>query len=234
MTDVYVYGLLATPAAERACAADPSGRLTAVPGGAVAAVCEPASAETIATAAEDDTRLAALARRHDAVVHLLAGFGPTLPVRMGTVCVAARLGEALTTTEAELLAQLAHLRGCSEWRLRVRSAAPGRETAPSARSALSGTEYLLRQQARRAAVAEQPAFADLDAVVAEFSVGSGPVTEAGDLRSRSYLIEDARTDALFERVGPLLEQASARGEETSLSGPLPAYSFADVRLGGAQ
>jgi hypothetical protein len=233
MSEVYVYGLMTAVDAGAACAADPSGRLTPVAGDAVAAVCEPASRVSIAAAGEDGAQLAALARRHDAVVNLLAGYGPTLPVRMGTCCTSDRLAPALVAAEADLLAQLDRLRGCSEWRLRVRPSAAEPSPAPSARSALTGTEYLRQRQARQATTTAPSAFADVDAVVAEFSSGNGPVDESGGLRSRSYLIEDARTDALFERVGPLLEQATARGDQVTLTGPLPAYSFADVELGGA-
>lgn len=239
MTDgtIYVYGLMSDADAGAVCAADPSGRLLRVSGGPVAAVGEAVSPASIASVTDDDERLAALARRHDSVVHLQAAYGATLPVRLGTLCEARQLSDVLHAAEAELLEQLHLLAGCGEWRLRVRPAtAPARDRGAerARRSALTGTEYLMQRRTRRTAVAEPPTFADLDAVLAEFSVSSTAPGEAASGRSRSYLIETRRVDALLQHVTPLIEQAVARGEQVELTGPLPAYSFAAVQLGGSR
>lgn len=240
---LYVYGLMTAAAAHEVTAADPSGRLLPVIAGDVAAVCELVEPETVAAAATDDDQLAALARRHDSVVHLLAGYGATLPARMGTVCAADRLAQALAEAQPELTRQLQLVRGCSEWRLRVTPAAPresGREERAGARddaASLSGTEYLRQRRAQRTAVAETTtrsasSFSDLDAVMTEFSTDSGALVQGmrGSARARSYLIADDRADSLLTTIGPLLQQAMQEGEQVTFAGPLPAYSFVELRL----
>ena len=241
---LYVYGLMAADAASRAAAADPSGRLLPVVAGEVAAVCELVQPETVAAAVTDDDQLAALARRHDSVVHLLASYGATLPARMGTVCGGDRLAAALADAQDALRQQLQLVEGCSEWRLRVTPAArrdERRGSRPSERAhatATSGTDYLRQRRAQRTAVVEaaveaRSSFADLDAVLTEFSADSGDVIQGvrGSAHARSYLIADARADALLTTIGPLLQQAMQAGEQVTLNGPMPAYSFVELRLG---
>lgn len=232
---LYVYGLMEASAAEQVAAADPSRRLLPVVTGDVAAVCEAVCPESVAAAATDDDQLAALARRHDSVVHLLAGYGATLPARLGTLCEAAFLVKALDAAQAELREQLQLVRGCHEWRLRVASPAPARRRERVPHRDVSGTDYLRERLAQRAAVAERPqtSFSRLDAVLSEFSTATGDVlAEAGaSSHARSYLVEDTRTDALLAALQPLLDQAAQAGEQAHLDGPAPAYSFAQLQLG---
>jgi hypothetical protein len=238
---LYVYGLMEAAPAQTVTEADPSGRLLVVAASGVAAVCEAVAADTLAVAATDDDELAALARRHDAVVHLLAGYGPALPARMGTVCARDRLAEALERGRDGLVGKLQQLRGHHEWRLRIdRAARPeadrgGRSATGSDRTAMSGTEYLRRRRASRTALADAApsVFPTLDSMMGEFSADAGDVLRSarGTAISRSYLVDDARVDTLLARVNPLIERAIESGERVSLAGPLPAYSFVDFSLG---
>jgi hypothetical protein len=189
----------------------------------------------VAAATEDDDQLAQLARRHDSVVRFLATCGPALPVRMGTMCSPDKLAAGLVEAEDEIVDQLARLRNRHEWRLRVEHDTAAEAPPRRPTRAESGTDYLLRRRTELSAgLAAGPddAFAAADAVLCTFSAEAGTVRRFGRTsRSRSYLVADGVVDNLLATLGPVLDGATTRGAKLVLTGPLPAYSFADVRLG---
>src|SRR5436305_328042 len=76
----------------------------------------------------EGSRLAELARRHDAVVTALGCLGAVLPVRLGTLLPErAALATLLQDGHTGLADALDNVRGCAEWQVRV---APG--AAPAA------------------------------------------------------------------------------------------------------
>jgi hypothetical protein len=109
--------------------------------------------------------------------------------------------------------------------------------SPRATRPESGTSYLLRRRDELAAPPDQggrDAFTAVDALVRSFGAVPGELRDDGNAgQSRSYLVPDAVVAELSAALEPLCDRWAARGTDVELSGPLPAYSFADVRLGAA-
>lgn len=233
-TCVYVYAVVgddhpATVAADRG--AYLVGR------GPVRAVCSAIDSALLTTLTDAGTEetLVGLARRHDVVVRELAEAGATLPVRLGTLCAdAERLERALAHSSDALAAQLAAVRGCGEWSVRV-LAEP--EPDPSADPDATGTDYLLgrrrakerRARRRRAAADAIRELHEALSVYARRNAASSAL--AGErLFSGVYLVPHAYSADVEERCAAAAARLAKSGARLLSTGPLPAYSFADVQL----
>lgn len=165
--------------------------------------------------------LARLARWHDDTVRALAVDGPVLPIRLGSVAAdAGALQRAIAARSGELAADLDRVRGRAEWT--VRTIPLRRVEAPDDEP--TGTAYLLARRTESRLRATTSALLDeayeAIASAAERSVpGSYLVTAA---RERDFLATVSRYD---ERLQP-------GGYALRVLGPLPPYSFVDVRLTG--
>ncbi len=189
---------------------------------------------------EDLRWLEQVARRHDDVVHAVAGRGPTAPLRLATICLDDDGVRSRLTEWHDALAQaLDRVEGRSEWSVKVyvtASTEPGAgDTEPG-----SGADYLRRKRAqsvrRREAEEHGTATAtELHAALAGSAVASrllppqdprltgheGTMTLNG-----AYLVADVDADEFVAETGRL---AAAHADvRLEVQGPWPPYSFATL------
>lgn len=238
---VYVYGLVDSSIDPRLLArASGAGDLDVTALGPVAAVhawIDPAQLQDLEPNVDEGSRLTDLVRRHDGVVTALAGAGPVLPVRLGTLLPDCdTLRRVLADCAADIAEGLERVRGRAEWNLRV--LAPSSHPGPAevaASSTTTGTEYLLgrRDARRRAADLRDEVAAAVEALdscladLADEAVGDHP---SGTALSRAYLVPTAIQEAFVAAGEQGISELEPLGCIAALRGPLPAYSFADVRL----
>ncbi len=180
--------------------------------------------------------LARLARCHDGVVRELAEHGPVLPVRLGTLCPDIDcLMRLLRRGADDLGAQLDSVRNRSEWALRVR--APHRRDGAPPQRAASGTSYLMAKVAAVDAAVERESslsvsMRDADRALARLAeeTGGPEPYAAGAAISRTYLVADDRRSAFHATARAAVAELRALGCEAEVAGPLPPYSFVDLRL----
>lgn len=247
-TCIYVYGIVDGSSDDGALDGFREGtRLDVTPAGRIAAVhTEMKGAELAGVDAEVAERspLAELARRHEEVVTALAARGAVLPVRLGTLFPGRdALVKVLQDGHAGLVDALDAVRGCAEWQVRVtRTAAPTAVTEPGETDPATvrgGSVYLLdRRRSRRRAVEQHERLcAVLEGIDQALSFlakdSAGPLLAAGSARRRSYLVPDSERGAFVAIVEQGAAQLMDVGADVRLSGPMPAYSFADVRFGSA-
>lgn len=197
---------------------------------------------------DEGSRLADLVRRHDEVVMALALAGPVLPMRLGTVLPdRSALAQLLADEHAGLADALDRIRGRGEWQLRVRRLAEGETPATAAQDAEvgtgvgAGTAYLLgRREARRRTTEQRESVrAVMDALDESLSrfadAATGPGYAApGPLVSRAYLVSELLQESFVTAGSDGITALWELGCDVQLRGPLPAYSFADIRLGSPQ
>jgi hypothetical protein len=246
---VYVYGIVDSsiqPGMLIGAARGPELELTSV--GAVAAVhCRIDTSEMTDLEPEivEGSRFAQLVRRHDEVVTALALAGPVLPVRFGTLLADCdRLTEALTDGEQQLSSALDRVRGCAEWQLRVTppTSEMSDQVHPASNGAASagpGTLYLLgKRDARRRAVDRHSQVVEavraLDAELSERAHECAGPALSGASGKRAYLVGHTEQGDFLTVCGHAAEALERLGCTVTLHGPLAAYSFTDVRLGGAR
>lgn len=215
--------------------------LTAV--GRAAAVhtrIDPALLQDVEPEIAEGSRLAALVRRHDEVVTALALAGPVLPVRLGTLLPDEEaLRQMLADAEPSVADGLDRVRDRAEWDLRVSTPTPTQAaTLPVDDGGQgSGTPHLLgrRDARRRAAERRTDVYSSIAAVdeqlagLADETVGAG---RADGTRSvtRAYLVHNARQEFFLAAAQEAAAELERLGCAVALRGPLPAYSFSDVRL----
>jgi len=242
---IYVYGIVdATPQPSPLGNAGRGAALQIAAVGAVGAVyswIDPADLQDVQPEISEGSRLARLVRRHDEVVTALALGGAVLPVRLGTLLPdLPSLTKILRDAGAAILAALDRVRGCAQWDLRV--VTPADEASPLATvsgsgEAGSGAAYLLgRRDARQRAAHRRSevhaAVAKLDERLAEFAVerSSPGLDGATTCLARSYLVRQELQDDFVAAARHGVSDLEGLGCEAAVRGPLPAYSFADVRL----
>lgn len=197
---------------------------------------------------EDLDWLATTARAHDAVIDVVVGFGPAVPMRLATVYLHdGRVRELLTKREHAFRAALRRVTGRTEWGVKVYAdphalAGPEHSARAEAESGARGpgTAYLLRRRAQLSAreAAEQRAAAhgqdthDTLGRIAAASKRHPPQDPrlTGDQRwmvlNGAYLVDDQRTDEFAAAVAALGDEH--QGVRLELTGPWPPYSFAGV------
>lgn len=187
---------------------------------------------------EDLATVETLARAHDAVLEAALRAGDVLPFRLCTLYEtpdAAR--DMLAAKEGLFRGVLARLRGKAEWGVKVFVKA--RPEAVGVGSPASGTEYLTRRRAERAAVATHSEAVE-DAATEIHARLTGRVAAAVTARLQdrrlsgrsdemilngAYLVAHEDADDFRAVVSALAEHYAERGLELSLTGPWPAYSF---------
>jgi Gas vesicle synthesis protein GvpL/GvpF len=191
----------------------------------------------------EGTRLAELVRRHDEVVMALALGGAVLPVRLGTLLPDRSALSRLLEDGHDMIAEaLDRVRGRGEWQLRITCSAAEDEPAgpiPAAPSGSgAGTAYLLarREERRRVDQHRERVLAAIDALddslsfFADDAAGPG-FTGSGLSVSRTYLVSHLLQESFIAAGEDGIAALLKFGCEAKLRGPLPAYSFADIRLG---
>ncbi|MGN6606397.1 MAG: GvpL/GvpF family gas vesicle protein [Jatrophihabitans sp.] len=202
----------------------------------VGALCRDLDASALDDLTDDSgAGLLRLAEQHDAVLRRHATAGAVLPVRLGTLYAdTERVTAMLHASHDQLQQQLRALRGRAEWTVRVRFPTAAAPAAPMGRT--SGRDYLLQRRTARRAVEDERArreriVAQLDEELRELS---------DDVRTRrrgaeaahvaSYLVPHEAAEAFARRMTEAAATLGGEGVEVVLDGPLPAWSFADVRL----
>lgn len=212
--------------------------LDTVTTGAVAAVHRPVDPELVAAAVAEPAgeALAFLVRLHDDVLTTLAEDGAVLPVRFATLCAdPSRLTALLQHSHTELRIALDAVRGRSEWTIWAEETPRVRPSAPAA---ASGRDYLLgRRQQRDERLTRSFAASDLvghlDARVTALAERSRDLRRVGVLGARAHLVDNTRLPELSAVLAGARRRFDAAGIALHVDGPLPPYSFADVRLEAA-
>jgi hypothetical protein len=193
---------------------------------------------------EDLDRLEVLARAHERVLDEALRAGTVVPFRICTVYAsAARVEKMLARERNALTAALWNLRGVAEWG--VKAYAGGGANGTAAGEPFSGTDYLFRRLAQRAAVAGarqtlEAAVEDVHARLRESAADamlSVPQTSALTGREEemvlngAYLVADADVDDFRALVAELDGRHRADGVQLELTGPWPAYHFVEAAAG---
>lgn len=187
---------------------------------------------------EDLGWLESTVRAHDAVIHAVAVWAPTAPLRFATVCfdddaVRARLRE----WHEPLTAALDRVEGCVEWSVKVLTR-PEAPAAASDRAGLTGAEYLRRRKAEttRRAEGDEQAAATARLVDDELAGRSQAKRElpAQDPRlsghqgtmvlNAAYLVREQDVAGFEATLAALAEQH--QHVVLDARGPWPPYSFA--------
>jgi hypothetical protein len=243
---IYVYGMVdaaVQPFALTGAARGAELDVTRV--GAVAAVhswIEPAALQDVEPEIAEGSRLAELVRRHDEVLTALALAGPVLPVRLGTLLPDVdSLGRMLKDAEDAIAGGLERVRGRAEWNLRMTTADLSDDPAEAlpagaARTQRAGATYLLgrRETRHRSAQRRSDVHAGIAALheclsqLADETEGAGRA--GGPTLARAYLVRHELQEEFLAAVGHGIDELEGLGCEAVLRGPLPPYSFADIRL----
>lgn len=232
------------------------GHIRALRSGPLTAVVESVdsaafSADKLQARLSDPVELEAIARRHHDVAGAVAALGPALPLRLATVYLGDdRVRRLLAERRDEFcqtLSWLAHRSECGikAWAdpdmLRSGAGANGRTGAaqPSAPADQSGTAYLSRRRAELAARAEGQQLAarcgrDIHAALSRLAVASHlhPLHDAGEaadaglhVLNAAYLVDSASLPDFAASARAVAAEAGAL--RVVVTGPWPAYSFAD-------
>jgi hypothetical protein len=179
------------------------------------------------------------------VVKALSATGPVLPVRLGTlVAEHAALVRLLTEGARSMTDALNSVRARAEWDLRITAPRLESGDAPTADVHLgeagrpgAGANYLLhrRDSRREAEQLRETLHAAMTALdeglsrvadgAAGFRVASGATTA-----SCAYLVHESAVDEFVGTAERGIAELEAIGCTVLLRGPLPPYSFVDIRL----
>ena len=188
---------------------------------------------------EDLDRLEVLARAHQLVLDEALRVGAVVPLRICTIYAsAARVEEMLARERETLTAALRRLRGMAEWG--VKAYAVDGANGAAAGEPVSGTDYLSRKRAERAAAegARQTldtAAEDVHARLSECAVDAmlcppqtGALTGREMVLNGAYLMADADIDDFRTLVSELDGRHRTDGIQLELTGPWPAYHFVEA------
>jgi len=245
---LWLYGVLPGTAPDPPALAGPDGRapvrvvrhaeLTAL----VAQVpLDTFGAEALQRDLEDMERLEHLARAHEHVLDAALELGPLVPFRLCTIYEGEEsVREMLEREHADLTAALNRIEGKVELGVKAFArASQAREPEPAA---ATGIDYLTRKRtARDEAEAARDA---ADATVAEIHARLAEQADAAVLNApqdrrltgreeemvlnAAYLVPQPRADAFRGLVASLAARHEADGLELELTGPWPAYHFAQA------
>jgi hypothetical protein len=182
-----------------------------------------------------------VARTHDAVVHTVAGHGPTAPMRLATIC----LGDEAVRTRIEerydaLMEVLDRVQDCREWSVKLLAPATAQTARPEpvAAGSMGGAEFLRRKkeqsQARFDHEAEALAIAEHAHDELSASTRASRRLPAQDPRltghvgtmvlNAAYLVHVHDEPDFLDALQRVTEQAGPVTVESA--GPWPPYSFA--------
>jgi hypothetical protein len=194
---------------------------------------------------EDLDRLAALARAHHRVLDETLRLGPVVPLPICTISTSAdHVREMLDRESHALAAALRRLSGNAEWGVKAYlddAGEPLTEAAPGPRPA-SGIAYLDRKRGQRdaAAAARRTVDAAVELIHGDLTEAAlaGVVLPAQNPRlsgeeremvlNAAYLVPEARSEAFATLVRSLARRTARDGLALELTGPWPAYHFAEA------
>jgi hypothetical protein len=191
--------------------------------------------------------------RHEHIVEHFARRASVIPLRFGTIYLRRdRVEQMLEESQAEFLSIIERLRGREEWgvnvyvtRARLMEAVTTisprlREFAEQAAAASPGQAYLLRKKiealrADEARVEIKRATSAIERELVLFGEGSSRLrvmkdetAEQGEVAAKlAFLVPRARFDEFRAAAEKMAERYAASGFKLELTGPWPAYNFAD-------
>jgi hypothetical protein len=193
---------------------------------------------------EDLDRLEILARAHERVLDEALRAGAVVPFRLCTIYAgAARVEEMLACERKPLTAALRRLRGVAEWGVKAYANGGAHDANDAAAGEpVSGTEYLSRRRAERAAAtgARQTLETAVEDVHARLCEGAADamlsLPQAAALTGReaemvlngAYLVADADVGDFRALVAELDGRHRTDGMQLELTGPWPAYHFVEA------
>lgn len=239
-TCLYVYGIIDSAAKSVADALGSDVRV--VDAGPISAVCCRFDPDQLAAVGADEsgTGLAELARQHDDLLRALTLHTAVLPMRLGTLCAdESRLARTLQRSAAALAEQLDDVRDCAEWNVRVAFPSSrgevsqfGADTADA-----SGAAYLRGRREVRSLAMRERAAAEVGAhwlASRVEEIASASRVRAGSrpelLLAEAILVPRACQAVFDDVVVAARDELSAVGALVQVDGPLPPYSFVDIRL----
>ncbi|WP_328452949.1 GvpL/GvpF family gas vesicle protein [Amycolatopsis sp. NBC_00438] len=184
-----------------------------------------------------DSRLAMLARQHDAVIRAIFHDCPALPLRFGTVVRDERAAlRLLEERRAEVAEWLARVDGHREWGVRVVRPEPHPESIREVPlEGISGTEYLALR-ARQLDDGRHAKALARDAVNALHDSLAGCSTDAVQREQphaffdAAYLVRQDQEETFHGRIRRLEDDLATAGMTARTTGPWPPYSFAPAQL----
>lgn len=191
--------------------------------------------------------------RHQQLVEHFARHASIIPLRFGTIYSRRdRVEQMLVENGAELLSIIKRLRGKEEWGVNVyvtratlmevlTTISPRlRELDEQAAAAAPGQAYLLRKKietlkADEARVEIKRATSGIERELATFSDGASRLrvtkdesAEQGEVAAKlAFLVSRARFDEFRAAAETMAEKYAASGFKLEMTGPWPAYNFAD-------
>ncbi|HKC64942.1 MAG TPA: GvpL/GvpF family gas vesicle protein [Pyrinomonadaceae bacterium] len=201
----------------------------------------------------DATWTAVRAMRHEKVVEHFARRTSVVPLRFGTIYLErARVEQMLSERESELRAIIEQLRGREEWGLNIytdrvklleniKTISPNlRELSESAETATPGQSYLIRkkidamrqrearEETRRVASKVEQELSEISDDVRRLRVIKDEATEHGELAAKfAFLVARKRFDEFRSAAERVAEDYEGAGFRLELTGPWPAYNFAN-------
>ena len=191
--------------------------------------------------------------RHQQVVEHFARRASVIPLRFGTIYLRRdRVEQMLAENGAEFLSIIERLRGKEEWGVNVyvtratlmealTTISPRlREFAEQAAAASPGQAYLLRKKIEalrtdEARVEIKRATSGIERELATFSDGASRLrvtkdetADQGEVAAKlAFLVSRSRFDEFRVAAETMAEKYAASGFKLELTGPWPAYNFAD-------
>jgi len=199
------------------------------------------------------TWTAVRAMRHEKVVEHFSRRTSVVPLRFGTIYLErARVEQMLSERGAELRAIIERLRGREEWGLNIYSdraklleniatLSPSlRELSESADAATPGQSYLIRkkidtmrasvarEETKRVAAKVERELSKIGDDVRHLRVLRDEATEHGELAAKfAFLVDRNRFDEFRSAAERVAEDYTSAGFRLELTGPWPAYNFAN-------
>jgi hypothetical protein len=198
-------------------------------------------ADALKSSLEDLERLETLAREHQQVLDGALALGAVIPLRLCTIFDHEdHVRDMLSRERAALEAGLERVRGSAEWGVKayyLDGQAP--EPTTAARAAPSGTEWLERRRAERAAATAEREVAEQRAAAIHARLGehasAAVLSRPHDRRlsgregemvlNAAYLVAAERADAFRGVVDALAREHEAHGLSLELTGPWAPYHF---------
>ena len=204
---------------------------------------------------DDPSWTAVRAMRHERVVEHFAKRISIVPLRFGTIYLERnRVEQMLSDRRAELSAILERIRDREEWginvfsnRAKLMEAIEGlssrlRQLTDEAQNASPGQAYLIQKKLE--GLKSEEARSELARMVDEVEARISRVvdaakrlrvlkvesTESGELKAKfAFLVKRSQFDSFRDAAEELANEMNGAGIRLELTGPWPAYNFADVR-----
>lgn len=233
----YVYGVVDGSSPPEI--APPSARLVTQDGIAAVARIVPADdfdEQNLPERLHDIDWVTALAVEHSEVLDRMRERTTVLPMRICTVYRSEERLREMLSAEAPRLAQvLDHLRGRSEWGVKVFSVRaptlPEREASGGEDQAGAGAAYLLARRRERDQVAQADQLIDQacdelhELLCAAAVEGRANPPQRQELLNGVYLVDDEHADEFQRLAREPGERYASLGLELTVTGPWPAYNF---------